>query len=1657
MDLLGDALLRDTAPDETNAAEEVLYRSERTLILRRRRPGRGRSVVLKQAIGMEAMRRLRHETAILERLDKVDGVVKIARSPPQANTLALRDDDGVPLSRFINSDQFGLPEVVALACALARVLAGVHRAGVVHKDINPSNILIGGAAHKPTLIDFNIASSAAEERPGFTHQSHIAGTLSYMSPEQTGRTGRAVDQRSDLYSLGVTLYELATGRKPFESDDLLDLVHDHLVRVPAAPTSVRPQIPQVLSDLILRLLEKEPDRRYQSAEGLGLDLARLRDAMLNGDTQPFALGQRDFASRLTPPSRLIGREAEVAILRDTLDRCIGGDRPCLLVAGAPGVGKTALINELRPLVTARRGWFVASKFDQYRQDAPTAALETLRALGRLLLAEPEEQLALHRERILKTLGSNVGFGPALLPEFVLLLGPHAPVEVADPREAEARTIQATLDLLRSIACAERPLVLVYDDVQWAPAISLRLIDAVVTASERIPGLLVVGAYRVNEVHAAHPLSAMLARWQAFGVAPPQLLLNNLAPSDASALIGEMLRLPEAEAGALAAVLGERSDGNPYDTVELINALRQDSLLLPRDGVWDWNASAIRDHVGASSVVDLLGRRIARLPPGTRALLQTMACLGGEVGPGLLALYSGRNADQLQQRLAPALEDGLLVTEQGEETLLRFRHDRVQQAVFEGLGAAQRKRRHLALARRLVALPELGHVAAEQYLPAIDAVTDEAERRHMVGLFQRAALGLGVLNYAVAERFLGAAVGLLKAVETRADAGLLSALEAEQHRALYALGRLEAGDLVYASIVARCTDPMGRVEPAAVQMDSLANRSRYPESVALGLKLLAELGLCKPQDPGAAIAGGFQRLAEWHRSPAKLADFERPVVVDPRVLAWARLIVRTGDAAHYCDPLAFAWLSLEAHRLWVEYGPCAQLMPSAGTVPFLLAGMPQDYRGAYESGRHMVSVGEARGFEPGTSMVRVIFSIAACHWVEPIEDVLDSYRQAREDLIRAGDFPFALYTYLSCDLLLDCAPTLAPVAAEVEAGLAFAARTGNAAYAERNLPRRQVIRALLGETRTPGGFDDASFDEADYLKNLGEPGVKSAVYHISRTVSAAIFGDARALAHHAAQAMPLLGRLPGHYITGLARVLQAVALADKARHSPQEARAAALEELDNNCLKWLSARAADAPMNFLHLQRWVEAERAWAAGSTWLAGAAFDTAMQEAAQRARPWHCALITERAALFHLALAMEHSGRALLLHACKLYEAWGAVGKVRDMQRTHAFLRSESGLRRTEHDLRSTFVATDVVDMVAVLRASQALSSETSLLRLTHRVGTVLSSMTGATNVQLLVRPDDSAGWFMSASLDDGATPVTMEQAGASGELALSVLRYVERTGEALVLDDATRDDRFGADPYFAKLDRCSMLLTPILKHGRLRAMLVLESRHMRAAFSADRLDAVTLIAGQLSVSLDNALLYASLEHKVAERTAALEEANRRLEHLSLADALTGLANRRRFDDALHAEWLRGLRTQRSLGLVMIDIDFFKLYNDSHGHPGGDACLQFVAQALSAGRRGGSDLVARYGGEEFVVLLPSTDLEGALLVADGLRAAVEALARPHLKSLYGIVTISVGVAACVPTQAAQPAELIAAADAALYEAKREGRNRVAAQKPAMGSPGSG
>ncbi|GIJ49061.1 serine/threonine protein kinase [Virgisporangium aliadipatigenens] len=1628
----------------------MLYESPRTRILRVRRPDGGPGVVIKEPRGPAAAHRLRQERAVLARLAGIDGVPQLVDGVRPAGSLVLADSGATALATRLDGTPLAPTALLDLGHDIARVLADVHRAGVVHKDVNPANILVSEGLHRPTLIDFHLATTSVEDRPGFTPAAEIPGTLPYLAPEQTGRTGRRVDQRSDLYSLGATLYELATGRPPFGRGEPLQMVSDHLAQEPQPPTDVDARVPRDLSDVIMRLLRKDPDRRYQSADGLVHDLALLRDRKSDA-AEPFTAGSHDVSHRLAPPSTLVGREPEIAALRGGFADALHGRGRGMLVAGGPGVGKSALIDELRPAVTANGGWLIGGKFDQYRQDPSTDAVwQALRALGRLLLAEPERDRAAQRQHIRQALGANAGLLTAMVPEFATLLSAEPESTTGDAVTAERRLRRACIDLLRAVVSPVRPLVVVLEDLQWAGPMALALIDALQTDGS-LRRLFVVGSYRESEVGASHPLAVGMARWEGLGSAPALLRLENLGPDDLADLLGRMLRVGPEKLTDLAPAIGARTGGNPYDTIELVQALSRRKALTPAGSGWDWDPATVREQIGTGDVVDLLCARIDALPAQSRELLEVMACLGGEVELRLLQVAGGRSPAELDEHLAPALEDGLLAPAEG--TTVRFAHDRVQQAAYGRVEPDRRRDLQLGLARRLAAVPEFAAVAAEQYLPAAHAIPDADELRRVAELFRHAATSARRVNPMVAEPFLTAAVTLLETVETAEDGPMILDLELERHAVLYDLGRHEDVDHVYWSVERRVRDPLHLAHAACVQVSSLLDRGRQADGVTLGLTVLARLGL-DTSDEAIATQSDEQWtvLYEWIEALDPEAEVRRPPVTSVRVEAIGDLLVKMVTPAFFLNARVVAWLVLQAHQLWAAHGPTNALVGTMSMAAPTVLTLRRDHTTANKIARNALAIAELRGYEPATSLNRHMYAMFTAHWFEPLENAVTQAQQAREGLHRVGLLQSAAFTHnTTLGGRLETTPSIDALDDELATATAFAAATGNATAGACYVAYRQLLRALRGQTLPAGGFTDSAFDEKHHLDQL--PPIPESVYRVNRALAAAIFGDQEALATHTAAALPLIAPQNG-YRTALLRALHALALAHQIRGEGDRTRRAALRMEFTKSRNWLDERAADAPENYRHLVHLLDAELAWAEGDPATAVRVFDAALREAGHRQRPWHRALITERAALCHLAGGLEHTGRGLLAEARDAYRAWGATAKVAQLHRTYPALRASGGgsakgrgrgaTAGNNGTSGNTSISADSIDLVAVLDAARALSAETDVERLRERVVESLVGLTGASTARLLLRDEQSESWLLPEQ--GGAVPVT--DPSARTRVPLSAVRYVDRTGETLLVEDATRDHRFAREPYLSGLDRCALLVVPILNQGTPLAMLLLENRLASGTFSTDRLDAVMLIAGQLTVSLQNALAHAALERQLAERTRELELANERLAVLAVTDPLTGLANRRRLVEFLETELLQAVRAGSRTGVMMIDIDHFKAYNDGYGHLAGDACLRRVAAALNESVRG-TDLIARYGGEEFAVVMPRTDAAGARLVAERARAAVEALQEPHTGAPSGIVTVSIGITSHRASKQTTAQHLLAAADTHLFEAKREGRNKVHGEDP--------
>jgi hypothetical protein len=661
----------------------------------------------------------------------------------------------------------------------------------------------------------------------------------------------------------------------------------------------------------------------------------------------------------------------------------------------------------------------------------------------------------------------------------------------------------------------------------------------------------------------------------------------------------------------------------------------------------------------------------------------MACLGGRAELSLLQAAAGEPAGVVDQALAPTLDEGLLVAESGAHPAVRFRHDRIREAILGGLEPPRRRALQLAMARRLAAVPELFAAAAEQYLPVAGAVADAAERRQVVGLLRRAAGQAALIgDYAQVNALLTAALPVVDP----GDAATLAEVHTGRHAALYCLGRLEEADEEYRAIEEVST-ALDRADATAVQVSSLTAQAHFLEAIGLALDSLRELGITVPAEDRlpAELGRQFERLYRWLDHTEAGDDLTRPDITDPTLLAASRLINALQPPIFIVgDHATHAWLSLEALRIWIEHGPGRTLVGPASTAAFAAVALRGDYAAGYRAVRRIVALSEPRDYEPGASQARFIFSVLCC-WFEPAEKGVREGQRAREGLIAGGDLTYAGHACESIAAhLTDCAPSLDVYLAEVEAGLAFVRRTGNEGGSQVLDSYRWLPGVLRGESPATAG-EAASTD-----RYAGNPKALAHA-HITHAIAAAIFGDQASLVRHTASAMPLLPVVLGSNLSAVTRLLRALALAGQARAADGDERGVLLAELEE-VTRWLAERAADAPGNFVHLLRLLEAERAWIAEDFRAAALAFDAARREAARRQRPWHRALITEHAARFYLAHGLEQAGHDLLAQARQEYLAWGATAKVRQLDWAYP-------VRRPPSD--ATAVSAGTVDLLGVAGA--------------------------------------------------------------------------------------------------------------------------------------------------------------------------------------------------------------------------------------------------------------------------------------------------------------------------------------------------------------------
>ncbi len=1482
---------------------ELVFDGPRSLVYRATHEETGRPVMIKihrdefpSAIELASMRRAYDLSTRLA----IPSVVRHLALERYRNRLALVTEDfgAVALSRMLASRRMPLGEFLDVASGIAGALGELHEHGVTHNDLKPQNIVLSRSSGEVKIIDLGIATELPSEG-GAPVARGFHGSLHYASPEQTGRINRPVDHRSDLYSFGVCCYEMLLGSVPFDSDDPMELLHCHIARRPEPPHEVDPSVPEVVSRIVLKLLAKSADARYQSASGVKRDLeeclAQLRE---KGFVEPFPLGLRDVSSRYHVPQRLFGRERELARLVDAFEETAGGSTRVVMVTGYSGIGKTSLVHELRHAVAARRGYFCAGKFELYRRDRPYLALvEALRGLVRLALAEGGARLERLRASLGEALGDNARVMIDLVPEVEMLVGGEVSQASIGPVEAQRRFRRVLLAFVRAFATEDHPLVLFLDDLQWADLASLDALRTLATEPET-SHLLLVGGYRENEIAASSPLHDLLRDLREQGRGATTIRLAPLDPPTVAQLVAATVRTTPEAARPLAAIVSEKTHGNPFFIRQFLRALHQEQLVRfdARSGAWSWDLDAIRGVGSTENVVKLLTQRVARLPEATRAALEVAACIGAEFDLRTLAVVRGSSPMEAASALSPALEQGLVVCreashghvtalafiaaesgdDRGVRARYRFLHDRVQQAAHELLPNEARSARHLQIGRLLLAdagdrLDADAAVDVANHMNVGRAlIMDAAERLRLSELNLRAGRrAKASLALEAAAHHLAIGIELLPPDPFRSHHALALALHVEAAETAFARGDTVVVARHSEVVLARARSTLERIPIFRIRMLSGIASSRYGEAVDVALLVLAELGVHLPRKPGphhVASALVATRLAMGGRHPSDLADL--PPLADERVRAAMEILVTAASCAYFAEPKLLPLVGLALVRLSLEHGNCALSAYGYALYGLVLCGALHRIDEGYAYGELARAVLERF---PARELVKVQFVVDSFvrHYKEPLADIapslLDSWRRSLD----VGDVETAVYCCGASLYDSIFAGTNVDAILERHRAAIRQMQESNQEHSKPGFAAWVALLELLQDvTRRDGRLDSETFAIDAWAPKLAASRnyTALALASVASGIYAFVHGElreARARFRAASRSIEALASQSVVPQLHFYRAATELRLASRVEvPAPERARILVAARLDR---ARLAAWERHAPDTFAPKVALLEALELSVRGHVGRSIERFQQAI-DGAQSAGLVHEAALAAELLAEHCAkaglgeLAVHYVRRAHLL-----FSRWGAQGKVRALELAHwdVFRAPPPYLGELPPVGETTGSLDEQLDVASVVKAVSTLTKEMDLERLLSRVMRVVIENAGAERAVLLTMRDGELRVEAEGGLEgtmvhvDGPT-ADHESSGVSPAIAA----YAARIRQSVVLADASTDPLFSRDPWVARRKARSILCAPLLRSGALTGLVFLENSLVAGAFTQNRVRVLEIICGQAAVSIESARLYKSLE---------------------------------------------------------------------------------------------------------------------------------------------------------------------------------------------------
>ena len=1509
---------------------ENLYAGTRTLVYRGERTSDRQPVIIKvlrnPQPSFKELVQFRNQYIITRNLENPRIVRPIALERyGNGYALVMPDDGAISLSNYWQQYERSLSEFLEMAIQLSVALHYLSGQRIIHKDIKPANILINPETYFIQLIDFSISSLLPREQQQLVNPNVLEGTLAYISPEQTGRMNRGIDYRTDFYSLGVTFFELLTGKLPFASSDPMELVHSHIAKMPPAlGDGVQRRdregignggaIPEVIENIVRRLIAKNAEERYQSALGLKYDLERCRQEWeAKGEISNFELGENDRSDRFLIPEKLYGREREVDKLLEAFARIAEGKSEMMLVAGFSGIGKTAVVSEVHKPIVRQRGYFIKGKFDQFNRNIPfNAFVQAFRDLMGQLLGGVDAELLAWKEKILAALGESGQVLIEVIPELELIIGKQPPVPELSGSAAQNRFNLLLQKFIAVFTTPEHPLVIFLDDLQWADSASLNLMK-VLMASGDTGYLLLLGAYRDNEVYPAHPLMLALSELSKERAVISTLVLEPLSLHHINQLVAEALSCSPEVAEPLTELVYQKTKGNPFFTTQFLVGLHQDGLIeFNRElGYWECDLVRVRDAALTEDVVEFMAGRLALLPEATQKVLKLAACIGNQFELETLATICEESSEEVASDIWIALQEGLIlpiseaykffqggaegVAARAVTVSYRFLHDRVQQAAYSLIPSNQKEITHYHIGQLLLhkITPEAREERIFELVSQLNygrsLITEQTERDELAQLNLIACRkARAATAYQAGREYASTGLFLLGKNAWHRQYEMTLAFYEDSAEFAWLCGDFEAMEQFIETVIEQAYALLDQVKVYRIKIISNVNKNKLTEAIKIAQEFLRNLGIKFPDIPTdkdiqEAVSGIDKLIGE-----REIEDFiNLPIMTDREKIAIVEIAASIMPVTDIAAPPLFPLVIALSVKLSMQYGNT-----SASTFGYVSHGIVacrlQDVNTGVKFGQlalQLVSKLNTKTFKPPVLHVVAIYIL---HRKSHIKEVLPLMQEAYAAALEVGNLEFVGYTAQAfCLYSFLSGQYLATLEENVRAYCNTLLQLNQVAPANWCRIYWQSTLNLLEVDSNPISLSGEAFKEEELLPVLISANDLWALYffHLFKLILSYLFEDAESAQNHTSKIGSYLTATPG-LASEAAFYFYDSLIALAALSSEAEEASVLFERVEENQKSLQQHWAQYAPMNHQHKVDLVEAEKCRVLGQKLEALELYDLAIARAKANEYIQEEALGNELAAKFYLDWGKKTIAEAYMQEAYYCYARWGAKAKTDQLEEKYPQLLAPI-LQQTKAPLKigKTVEATQtlgsatssssssVLDLGSAIKASQAISSEISLDVLLSQFMQIVLENAGADKGALIL--NQSGTWVEVARSANGKTQLENIPLEEADSLPLSIINTVKRSQETLIINELAQEKNFAGDPYLIQEQPISLFCSPILHQGQHRGILYLENNLTAGAFTPDRIELLNLLSAQAAISLENAQLYNNLEQKVKERTAELSDA--------------------------------------------------------------------------------------------------------------------------------------------------------------------------------------